>query len=596
MHPGSLMLWWLVAPFLATAAYGQIASTQPASGPASPRTLLERQQAIRERVQQLEGRMLKLTRLLGESEPDKAQRLQLAIESLGQKGIRRRLDAIVNLLRDGKYDVADHEQRTLVADLEQVFKLLTDTLNELERRRAERERLEAHARAIRELMDEQIGELQRTRMAQAEREQADALAQLAARLEETARQQAALRDKPRDAQAAGEQRELEKDTRAAAVDSAQTPPYPADPRTAEQRQAAAEEAAAAADAMQSAAQQMEAGGAAADAAAESQAQAEEKLRRAIQRLREEEKRLRERADLRSVERDQRQTQKSAAQRAGQMQAESQGNQQTPGGEQMRDAAQRMQNAADRLGEDQPDEAQPEQEAALQEMQQALNELDDALRQIRREEMEETLAALEQRLRSLLTREEAVRETVKLIQPAPPAEWTRGQQKQAADAAETQRSVATDCEALVRILTDEGSTVLLPEFLEQLAADMAVIATRLDQNDASPATEYALDDVIATLKEILEAVERKRQEMQEGGQGQQPGGQQSASAPLLPGSAELKLLRSSQIRINRRTDALRAAANEPLPPAAQAEFERLAGRQKQLADLAQRMNERTQTTP
>lgn len=580
-------------------------SAGPAAGPqtAEPRSgdavraLHERQYAIRERVQQLEGRMLKLTRLLAESEPDKAERLRDALNQVGEKRVRARLERVVVLLRDAKYDQAEHEQQALTTDLEAIFTLLTDTMNEIDRRRAERERLEAHAKAIQALIDEQTDELHRTRFAEAERQHAAEIARIAEELEKLADQQARLRNEP---PAAAEKRTaqagLEKQARAAAARLGQLEPPTADPQAAQSEQAAAEETAAAADAMRAAADAMDAsaerpGGDPQTETAAKQQEAEEKLRRAIQRLRETERELRAKNDLREIERLQRQTQQSAAGRSEQMQQDAQGGKPTPGGPQVGKAAEQMKNAADRLGEDQGAEAEQQQQAALEQLQQALDELDDALRQLRKEEMEETLTALEQRFRSMLAREESVREMIVDLHAVAPDARSRNQLRRIEESAGVQRQVTTDCEATLRILIDEGTTVILPELVRQLAGDMADLAARLEQADVSPAALAAVDDIIAALKEILDVVEQKRADMQDSDE-QGEASPQSSNEPLVPGSAELKLLRSSQVRINRRTDALQKATVGPPTPDIQRLFDDLAGRQQQLADLARRMNERS----
>jgi hypothetical protein len=288
---------------------------------------------------------------------------------------------------------------------------------------------------------------------------------------------------------------------------------------------------------------------------------------------------------------QRETQQSAAGRGEQMQKDAQGGKPTPGGQQVGKAAEQMKNAADRLGEEQPQEAQQQQQQAIEQLQEALDELDDALRQLRKEEMEETLTALEQRFRSMLAREESIREVVVVLHAIAPDARSRAQVRQIEESAGVQRQVTEDCEATLRILVDEGTTVILPELVRQLATDMGAVTTRLEQSEVSPATLTAIDDIIAALKEILEVIEQKKEEMQQSDE-QGEGSPQNANEPLVPGSAELKLLRSSQMRINRRTDELQKSVTGSPTAEVQGQFDALAERQRQLAELARRMNERS----
>jgi hypothetical protein len=76
-------------------------------------------------------------------------------------------------------------------------------------------------------------------------------------------------------------------------------------------------------------------------------------------------------------------------------------------------------------------------------------------------------------------------------------------------------------------------------------------------------------------------------MQSGQSGGGGGGQGDRTEPLLPGSAELKLLRAAQVRVNTRTTQL---AGDPAT-AATPRFRQLSDRQQVLSKLTQRMIER-----
>jgi hypothetical protein len=383
------------------------------------------------------------------------------------------------LLESRELSEADRQQQLVLADLNALLKLLTSSVNEVERRRAERERLEALKRSIRALIDEQLQILYRTQ-------------HVKQRLE----------------------------------------PSPAQP-----------------------------GAATGNDVAEM---------------------------LRQLERLERLTERSARDLHRQMEESEDESPPTPGTPQVEHAAQEMQQAADRLGGQQPGAATQNQEAALEQLQRAFDELDDALRQVRREETEETLAALETRLRNMLTRERRILQTVSALDEKGVADWTRVDRLRLAEAAETQRSVHDECETTLRILVDEGSTVIVPELIRQMATDMAVVARRLERSETSAATQDLLTDIIALLEELLEAVERKREaDAQRGDQEPPPGDQ---PRPLLPSSAELKLLRSAQLRVNERTRALAASRRASDPDHAES-LERLSQRQRHLAELTRRMNER-----
>lgn len=463
-----------------TPALGQVSSRagpEPRSK-SGERSLSERQELVRDRLQRLESRMLKLSGLLAESQPGQAERLRDALEYAGSRRIKARVARLTELLRSERLSEAEREQESLLADLDALLTLLTSSTNEVERRRAQRERLEALKRSIRTLLDEQTQILYRTRHV--------------------------------------EQRWQPADSPQAAV---------------------------------------------ADDVAEMLHQLE-RLQRLAQR---------EAGDL------QRDMQKSDDQTPA-----------TPGREQMGRAAEEMRQAADRLGERSPGVARQNQEGALEQLQQALDELDDALRQVRREESEETLATLEVRFRSMLRREQQILEVLIALDEKGVENWTRLERLRLAESAETQAGVHEDCEGTLRILVDEGSTVIVPELVRQMADDMADVSTRLDRADASVQTQRVLGEIVALLEEVLGAIEQKRAEDTR----QQKEGRSPDDGPqaLLPGSAELKLLRWSQLQLNGRTLELAGAQDEPAEDRTRA-MERLSQRQRRLAELARRMNER-----
>jgi len=460
-------------------ARGQTPATtdSPAADAPTEAELVERQSLVRDRVQRLESRMLKLSRLLEESEPEKAERLRDALKFAGSRRVKARVEKLTELLRSQRLSDADREQELLLSEFDALLTLLTSSLNEVERRRAERQRLEQLKRAIRTLIDEQTEILYRTRQAAEEFDESN-------------------------------------------------------------EQAPAEDV-------------------------------EDALRR--------------------LERLQRGAHRKGVDLERDMGKSKEQQQSTPGAPHVERAVENMKQAADRLGDRAPSDAAKNQQAALDRLRQALDELDDALRQVRREESEETLAALEVRFRSMLEREQAVLETAAGLHKKGVEQWTRVDQLQLAEAAETQRSVHEDCTATRRILIDEGTTVIVPELVGQMAGDMEDLVGWLKSSDVGPETQRILADVIDLLEEVLAAIEAKREQdaSQSDGDGQSGGGQ---SQGLLPGSAELKMLRSSQLRLNARTRQLGGAAETPTADQS-GSFERLSDRQRRLADLARRMNER-----
>lgn len=585
-----------------------VASGQsPTSKPADRAALPARQKAIRDRLERLEERMLRLAQLLRETEPDKSEKLRDAVELSGRERLRARIAELVTLLSAAQFSDAERRQEELIGDLESVLRLLTSSLNDLDRRRQEREKIEALRRDIRGVMEEQTANLYRTQEAIGAAALERELRAMSERLSKLADEQAALADDVQTAPAQRAERQAQSESAAREAADALRKLAGQQPENDEGGAAAAAREAAqrvdeAAEAMKQAREKLESG--AAEQAPASQKQAEQALRQAAERLAREQEQQQQRRDARDLEQAERQTAEKTGQIHKKMSQQDAESSASPGAREVGRAQENMQRAADRLGEQNPQDSAPAQSAALDELQSAMNELDDALRQIRREETEETLTALEARFRSMLAKEEHIHSVVTDLDAKGAVAWQRTDRLQLAAAVVDQRQVVEDCDTVLRIVTTEGTTVVVPEIMRQLGADMRVVAERLDAGDSSAATRRILADVIDVLKELLAAVERKREE---NSQNDPPPGEQGSppdqSEPLLPGSAELKLLKSGQLRIIRQTEELKqqapAAAAVAEPPASDAtapeqlrrRFAELSERQKLLSELARKMHER-----
>lgn len=557
--------------------------------PARVAPLAERQTAIRERVERFEARMQQLAALLAESEPQQAERLRDALERTRAQRVTTRLEQLVAALREARFSEAERDQAAVIRDLESILEVLANPANRMEERRRERERLEARRRAVRQIFDEQNEHRLSAQLGREALQQAEQLAALAERLSELVARQEELRRQVGDPrELAARQADLQQRTAKAAAAMAAAAQAQEDDGARSAVASAEQDVRAAAEAMQRAAEKYQAGRPVAEVQAE-QRPAEADLHRAVRRLEEQQRRLREAADPRRAAESQRGTQRRAQDLHREMAPPEE--RPEPGAAPLGRAGESMQHAADRMGEGREQDADGAQQEALSELQQSLDELEEALRQVRQEEQEETLSAIESRLRGILAREESVQEALKALGPAGARQWTRAEELRLADAGVTHGKAVEEAEAVLRILTEEGTTVIIPELIDDALADMREAAVLIAKPETGAGVQALLDDVIALLKEMLGAIERKRDEnqAQPPDDGQQQASGEQAAQPLLPRSAELRMLRSSQVRLRDRTTALTDAET----PAAAAEFERLAERQRALADLTRRMHERAE---
>src|SRR5690606_30033264 len=106
-----------------------------------------------------------------------------------------------------------------------------------------------------------------------------------------------------------------------------------------------------------------------------------------------------------------------------------------------------------------------------------------------------------------------------------------------------------------LLREEGTAVAFPEAVEQMREDMQLVVGRLERVDVGELTQAIELDIIDALKEMIEALQKEMEKNdQQPPPGEQPPGQPQDPA-LVETLAELKMLRSLQLRVNGRTQRL-----------------------------------------
>src|SRR5205823_273569 len=108
---------------------------------------------------------------------------------------------------------------------------------------------------------------------------------------------------------------------------------------------------------------------------------------------------------------------------------------------------------------------------------------------------------------------------------------------------------------IDMLQSEGSAVAFPEVFQQVREDMKHVQKRLEGVDTGKVTQAIEEDIISTLKEMIEALKKAKQDLEakknppKGNPGPPPPPQDQK---LLDQIAELKMIRSMQLRVNDRT--------------------------------------------
>ena len=267
-----------------------------------------------------------------------------------------------------------------------------------------------------------------------------------------------------------------------------------------------------------------------------------------------------------------------------------GGEPSPGQGQVEGAKRAMQRAKRNLRGKSAKSANSDQKEAVDRLKKAQEQLEEALRQLREEEQLMLLEAIRRRLDKMLRAQVGIRtNTIALnlrIKDAQKANRkpARADRDRGRQLGEGESGIAVEAEKLLEIMREEGTTVVIPDVLSDMRADLDLLAKRLANMQAGEYSQEIQTDIIETLKELIEVIKEEQERKQGGGDGE-PGDENEGDQDenLLPNSAELKMLRSLQNRVNRRTkrfERLRAKDTD--------ERGRLSGKQNGVADLTRTM--------
>ncbi len=265
----------------------------------------------------------------------------------------------------------------------------------------------------------------------------------------------------------------------------------------------------------------------------------------------------------------------------------------PGRERVAEAEQRMREAQRQLEQAKQKGAIEEMQAAIDELEKAKKELEEILRQLREEELERMLAMLEARFRRMLERQTRIYERTLVLAKIPREQLEsdgrlrRNHRIASGRLSREESQIVVDADKALQILTEDGTAVAFPEAVVQMRDDMDQVVVRLAQTKTDKITVRIEEDIIKSLQEMIEALKKAQEELeqQQGQSGQQQQGQQ-ADQPLIDMIAELKMIRSLQIRLNNRTTDFHEMIEEgeiPIDeqPEVRTEVRRLGSRQERI---------------
>jgi hypothetical protein len=143
--------------------------------------------------------------------------------------------------------------------------------------------------------------------------------------------------------------------------------------------------------------------------------------------------------------------------------------------------------------------------------------------------------------------------------------------------------------------EDGTSDVIPEIVQDLRSDLNRASQLLQDTRTDQLTQLLQRDIVSTLMDLMEALQESKQDdkNKSGGGG---GGGGGGDQPLLKLSAELKMLRAAQHRLNRRTTQLdrmnENGADNQLIEVVKEELGKLTNMQTKLLEMAEKIIEKS----
>jgi len=619
-HLFLVVLLLLCVPVWAQRGTGS--NAQPEGGGAmSP--LAPRQQRVNRMMGDMERMFVSLAQTLEETEPDRANRLLRAFQQSKELLFAQRMEKIVHLLNSASLDTASDEQQKIIEDLGKLMGVLMDDVDsgKLEKKI---EKLERWRGVVQQLLKEEKKHLRDSeRLGNKDKTLADLEHQIKA-VKELIRRQEQLISKTADLdpppmhKLGSVQGVIRQDTLSLAEQIAAAGAHSDSPQTGSQTGSQPQTGVGsssgsrssepgeqplreAAGHQQSAERQLQ------DSNPQAAQTEEEKsvddLKKALAELEKERERLQsppsevfpEIADKQDV------TAKAAEQLGGEMAGASKSGNQSGGGQpcqqQVANASQCMRQASGQLRNRQPGPASKEQGKAIAKLERALGEIERQLAGLGEQMQDELLIQLEEIFREMLDQQrQASAGTIKLDERERESDGNlrRADRLALKKLAQEERELAEMAQHALDLLTEDGTSIVFPAVVADLRDNLQTVAELFDDQRTNDYTRSLQKEIETTLEELIDALQKGAGGGGKGGEkGGKKGGGSGCSPPLVSNTAELKLLRALQLRVNRRTKAFDKARPERLDEVMKTDIGNITGLQGEISHMVERIIERTQ---
>lgn len=263
---------------------------------------------------------------------------------------------------------------------------------------------------------------------------------------------------------------------------------------------------------------------------------------------------------------------------------------TPGRKSVQQAVPKQKAAAGQLKEYKP--AKQKQQDAKEDLEKAREELDEAINQLRQQLQDEVLRALEERFTAMLAKQRELSAQTKTLDKTRAQVLTAdgslpaGLVERIQVVATGEQDLEVEASDALKLLEEEGTTAVFPEIVSELKSELHEVAKVCRANETGKPVQAQQKEVEDTLALLINALRKVIE--QKDGQGQS--GQGGNPPPLVPISAELKMIKFLQEKVNKSTKDYEQGTPQPMRDTddAKADAAALSRKQAKVRDLTRKL--------
>lgn len=194
---------------------------------------------------------------------------------------------------------------------------------------------------------------------------------------------------------------------------------------------------------------------------------------------------------------------------------------TPGKQPVQQAVPKQKSAAGSLKEYKPSKAKQDQQDAEDKLEEAKKALEDALAQLRQQLQDEVLRSLEERFGAMLEKQKKISAKTRLIDMQKKEALTANGVSSAlasrtAKQADGEFELAGEAHASLKLLEEDGTTAVFPDFVAELRDDLKKVGRRLQKNKTGKASQSMQTEIEEMLKMLIDSL---RQQIEQGNGGE-----------------------------------------------------------------------------